>query len=190
MPKRDDVRIFDEADVLIIAGRALGMTQEAIGKWLCTPTHPTGVSERTVRNRIAEQQEPYDRLTNHLALTFRRHEEEFKEITKAEYTKMREKLRSKGIRAKELALDQGIQNPGVTDALALAVKVADGLEERDFGKARQVIDHSGEIEHRVVVWTSDTPKQLMAHEVDMDDSAQLLNALSGDVLEAELVADA
>ena len=190
MPKRDEEKVFDEADVLIIAGAALGMSQEAIGNWICTPAFPAGVSERTVRNRISENRESYDRLVTRIGAAFTRKKEEFEELTKADYRQKLEKLRAKGLRVKELALDQGIEMPYQPEFLKLAVNVAESLEDRDFGKAKQVVDHSGEVNHTVFVWTSETREQLLAQEHDMLEAGTMLKALPGDVLEAEVVADA
>lgn len=183
-------KIFDEMDVQIIAGLCLGMTQEAIGNWICTPIFKAGVSERTVRTRIADNREAIDRCAFRIGVAFKRKEEEFEEITKAQYREKLAKLRSKGLRVKELGLDAAISNPTSVEHLSLGVKVAEALEDRDLGKATQVVASTGEVRHDHYIWTSETPAQLMGQEYDMRESQKLLEAVPKDVLEAEVVADA
>lgn len=187
MPKRDDEKFLDELDVLIVAGLCLGMTQEAVGNWACTPTFPAGVSERTVRNRVAEHRETFDRLLFRVGLSFQRKQEEFEELTKAQYREKLAKLRSKGLRVKELGLDAAISNPTSVEHLNLGAKIAESLEDRDLGKATQVIDTSGEVRHDHYIWTSESPAELMEQERDMIESRKLLSAVPADVIEAELV---
>lgn len=188
MAKGDDHRIFDEADVLVIAGLALGMTQEAIGNWVCTPMFPAGFSERTVRNRLSENREAYDRLVLRLASAFRRKEEEFEDLTKEKYKEKLAKLRGQRFRVQELALTQGIENPVDSNVLGLAVRVAQNLDDRDFGKAKQVIEGTGGFEHNHnVIWTSQTREDLVQQELDIRESRRLLNALPDGVIEAEIV---
>lgn len=189
MAKREELT-FDELDVQIIAGLSLGMTQQATAKWVCTPDYPTGVTDRTVRNRLADKQIAFERLILHIARAFSRKEEEFEALTKEKYRERLERLRSKSVRVKELALDNALQSPNAVDSLALGVKVAESIEDRDFGKAKQVVEHDGDVNHNYILWTGVTPRQLEAHQVDMDDSEDLLKALPGDVMDAEVVADA
>lgn len=190
MPKRDEEKIFDEADVLIVMGMCLGMSQEAIGNWICTPAFPAGVSERTVRNRIAGNREAYDRLLFRGGTAFKRKEEEIEEISREKYREKLAQLRSKAVRVKEIALDTAIDQQFNPDFLKIGVQVAESIEDREFGKAKQVVESTGDVRHDVIVWTRETPAQLMAQERDMVSSGELLKALPGDVLEAEVVADA
>ncbi len=190
MPSRDEDKVFDELDVQLIAGLCLGMTQEAVGNWACTPVFPSGVSERTVRTRLADNREAYDRCIFRIGVAFKRKEEEFEELTKAQYREKLSRLRSKGLRVKELGLDAAISNPLSPELLGLGIRVAESIEDRDFGKAKQVVEASGEVRHDHFIWTSETMAQLMAQEFDMRDSDKLLEAVPKDVLEAEIVADA
>ena len=187
MGKATDERIFDELDCQIIAGLGLGMTQEAVGNWVCTPEFPAGVSERTVRNRIAANRDAYDRCLFRVGTAFKKKQEEFEDLTKQQYREKLAKLRSKGLRVKEQALDTALQNPLSPELLGLGVKVAESIENRDFGNAKQVVETyaEGRVDH--FVWTSDTRQQLIAQERDMFAAEMLLKALPGDVLEAELV---
>lgn len=190
MAKRGEDKIFDELDVQIIAGLCLGMTQEAVGNWVCTPTFPAGVSERTVRNRIADNREEYDRCLVRVGTAFKRKQEEFEDLTKAQYREKLAKLRSKGLRVKELGLDAAISNPTDPNLLGIGVRVAESIEDRDFGKATQVVDNTGDVRHHHLIWTSETREQLMRQEYDMRESQRLLEAVPKDVVEAEVVADA
>lgn len=188
--KRSDPDLFDELDVQIIAGLSMGMTQEAAGNWCCTPVFPSGVSERTVRNRMADKREAYDRCLFRIGAAFKRKEEEIGEISKQQYKENLAKLRGKGLRVKEIALDSAIANPLDPNLLGIGVKVAEANENRDFGMAKQVVETSvdGRVDH--FVWTSETREKLMAQERDMLASDSLLRSLPGEVLEAEVVADA
>lgn len=190
MPKRQDEKLFDEADVLIIAGLCLGMTQEVAGNWVATPAFPTGFTERTVRNRLAAHPEVIDRLMGRIASAFKKKEAEFEDLTRQQYREKIEKLRSKAVKVKELALDHAINNETDTEALNLGIKVAESVEDRDFGKAKQVVESAGDVNHHHFVWTQQTREQLLAQERDILASGDLLKALPGDVLEAEVVADA
>lgn len=183
----DDKNLLDETDVLIIAGICLGMTQETAGEFAVSVQHPQGVSQRTVRNRRDDKPDIYDRLISRISVAFARQREEFEDLTKAQFREKLDRLRHKSVRVKEIVLDQAIQNPTAAEFLALGLKAADGVEDRDFGKAKQVVDHSGDVNHNVFVWTSETREQLLAQERDMLASDGLLKMLPGEVLEAELV---
>lgn len=186
--KRDDEHLFDELDIQIIAGLAMGMTQEAVGNWCCTPIHTGGVSERTVRNRMAEQREAYDRLLFRIGAAFKREKETIQDISRQEYREKLAKLRGKAYRVKDLALESGITNPTDPNLLGIAVKVAQSVEDREFGQAKQIVETliDGRVEH--FVWTTETRQQLLAQERDMLESAALKNSLPGEILEAEVVA--
>ena len=190
MAKQGGEKIFDELDLQILAGLCLGMTQEATGDWCCTPSFPAGVSERTVRNRIADNREAYDRCLVKIGAAFKRKQEEFEDITKAQYREKLARMRSKALRVKDIALDGAITNPTDVNFVALGVKVAESIEDRDFGKAKQVVEASGEVRHEHYIWTTETREQLLAQEYDMIESQKLLGAVPKDVLEAEVVADA
>jgi hypothetical protein len=186
MADRTADKVFDEADVLIIVGRALGKTHEGVGKWVSTPTFATGVSEKTVRNRINDMGDAFDRLIGRISLEFSKRDTEFEQITKERYREKLAELRGKAVRVKEKALDHAIINDTDTDALSLGVKVADSLEDRDLGKATQV--HKVNSDHRHILMFNPQPvRKLIAQEVDMDDSRKLLESLGDDVLEAEVI---
>jgi hypothetical protein len=168
----------------------MGMTQEATGNWCCTPVFPYGVSERTVRNRQADKREAYDRCLFRIGAAFKREKEAIQEISRTEYREKLAKMRGLGLAAKKAALHSGIDNPTDPALLGLAVRVAESMENREFGMAKQVVEasHDGRVDH--FIWTSDSPRQLMAQEMDMRESEALLRSLPSDVLEAEVVTDA
>lgn len=163
------------------------MTWEEVGSFVETPQFPTGVTEKTARNRYQANKPTFDRLILKLSGKVRQQQQQFEDLTKQQYRERIEKLRAKAISVKERALDEALVND---EHLALGVKVAESIENRDFGMARQVVDNSGEVNHNHFVWTAQSRDQLVAQERDMLDSGDLLRALPGDVLEADIVADA
>lgn len=179
-------KVFDEADVLIIAGRCLGMSYEATGDWVCTPSFPAGVSEKTVRNRIANNREAYDRLLSRIGVAFKKKEEEIEEISREKYREKLQKLRGKAVRVKELALDHAINNAFDVKALTLGAQVAESVEDRDLGKASQVHKVEGGV-HHVHTFNPQPIRQLLGQEVDMVNSNRLLNSLPKDVIDAKVV---
>jgi hypothetical protein len=187
MAKGDAPKLFDELDVLLLAGLALGMTQEKAGKWAATPQFRDGVSDRTVRNRLEATAPTSERLLMKLSEAFRRKEEAFEELTRDAYKKKLETLRDKAYKVKERALDNALDSVNDTEALALGVKVADGVEDRDLGKASQVHKHEGSVIQNHVFWNPQPVRALAEQEVDMLNSSRLLAALPADAIEAEVV---
>ena len=188
MSETAESRPLDEIDLQIIVALCLGMNQESAGNWICTPDCPSGVSERTVRNRIARNRAAYDRLRQRLGEAFHRKEVEIEALSKDKYREKLADLRSKGFRVKEIALDQAIANPYHTDFLTLGVKVADSVEDRDFGKAKQIHEHEGDVNVNHRIWGKPQPAEVLAaQDADIASSQRLLAAVSADVLEGELV---
>lgn len=174
---------LDEVDLLVIVGISTGMTQEQAGAWVCTPSLPTGITPRAIRARMQAKKAHYERLITQITGRIRQTQQQFEDITKEQYKAKLEKLRSKGIQAKEKALDAGIDGTG---DLALAVKVADSIEDRDFGKVSQVHKHEGAVDvNHKMVWQPE--RVLIQQEHDIQDSARLLSGLPSEVLEAEVL---
>jgi hypothetical protein len=187
MTELNDSPALDEADFQLIVALAIGMNQIDAGKWVCTPDFPDGMSDRSVRNRESKKKASYDWLKVKIGSALQAKRAEFEELTKEKYREQFARLRAKGLAVKEKALDAALVSD---EMLPLGVKVAESVEDRDFGKAKQVMESVGDVNHHLYVWTPQTPQQLLAQEHDMLDSDELLKALPGDVLEAELVADA
>jgi len=187
MNDSDAHKPLDEADFQIIAALALGMDQVSAGKWVCTSEFPQGISDRSVRNREARNKPAYDRLKVKIGSALHAQRAEFEDMTKEKYREQFARLRSKGLAVKEKALDAALVSD---EHLALGVKVAESVENRDFGMAKQVVENSGDVNHHLNVWTPQTRDQLMSQERDMLASDDLLRALPGEVLEGEVVADA
>lgn len=177
-------RTLDEADYQICVARSLGLTWLEVAKFIETPAFPTGMSDKGCRNRYENAKPVFDRLIAKFAGRIRREQEAFEELTKQQYRDKLAKLRDKAYRVKERALDAGLESD---EFLPLAAKVADTIEDRDFGKAKQVVENTGDVTHNLV-WTSQTAQQLWAQERDILASDDLLNLLPGEVLEAEIVA--
>lgn len=176
---------LDEIDFQIIVGLCLRKTQAEVGAWVSTPEKPAGISERTVRNRIEQKQVAYDRLRAHFGASLNQQRIEFEAITKQEYREKLETLRAKSVAVKELALDSALSG----GSLELGVKVADSIEDREFGKASQVHKHEGDVNvSHQVVWKPQDVRMLIRQERDIADSDDLLKFLPGEVLEGELVA--
>lgn len=180
-------RPLDEVDFQVIYARSIGMTWDEAGRFVQTVGHPNGITEKTCRNRYKDNQLAFDRLISKFSGPIRAQMEEFKAITKDEYREKLAAMRAKGAKTKELALDYAISNPTDATALTLGVKVADSLEDREFGKASQVHKVSGEHTVNHLVFNPQPVRQLAAQEVDMLNSKRLLDALPADVLEAEVV---
>lgn len=178
---------LDEADFQLIVALAIGMNQVDAGKWVCTAEFPAGMSDRSVRNRLAAKKAAYDSLKVKIGSALHAQRAEFEALTKEKYLEQFSRLRAKGLAVKEKALDAALVSD---EMLALGVKVAESVEDRDLGKAKQVMENVGDVNHHHFVWTPQTAKQLLAQEHDMIDSDDLLKALPGDVLEAEVLADA
>lgn len=187
MTDSDASKPLDEADFQIIVALAIGMDQVSAGKWVCTADFPDGMSDRSVRNREARNKPAYDRLKVKIGSALHAQRSEFEELTKEKYREQFARLRAKGLAVKEKALDAALISD---EHLALGVKVAESVEDRDFGKAKQVMENVGDVNHHHFVWTPQTREQLMAQERDMIGSDDLLRALPGEVLEGEVVADA
>lgn len=184
------MNVLDEVDFQIIFALAMGQNQEEAGRFVCTPLIPGGITDRTVRNRINAHRAEYDRLIPRFALAINQKQLAFEEITKEQYREKLQKLRAKGLKVKELALDSGIEHASDVEKLSLAVKVAEGLEERDLGKATQVHKMEGQVEHtHRLTWNPQPIRALAQQEADMLNSQKLLSALSdtSDAVEAEVV---
>lgn len=190
MPKKANGRPLDETDCQLISALALGMSQEEAGEWVRTPLHPNGISDRSIRNRMQDLPEIYERCIVKISEAFRRNKQEFEQITRQQFREKLEKLRDKSVRVKETALDQALSNPTSAEFLGLGVKVADSIEDRDFGKAKQVLSGEFHSTHEHFVWTSQTKAELLAQERDILESQKLLSSAPPDAIEAEVVADA
>lgn len=179
---------LDETDIQIIAALSLGMTHEQAGAFVATVQFPHGVTGRTVRNRMAEKSELYDRNVLKIASRFTAAKEEFRQITRAELKSALEGMRHKAAVVKDKVLDHALANPSDTAALSLGEKAAESIIDRDLGRPKQVHEVSGEIEHNLRVWGHPQPAALLERQDrDMEESAKLLTALPGDVFEAEVV---
>ena len=175
---------LDEADFQILVALAAGKSQSEAGGWVSTPEFPAGLTDRTVRNRIAAKQAAYDRLRTKVAELLTREKREYEELTKQKYLEKLGNLRSKGLELKDKILTDATEGRG---DLALGLKVAESVEERDFGKATQVQRVEGEVNHNLLVWKPQPVRALLQQELDIRDSDDLLKALPDGVLEAEVV---
>lgn len=173
-------RELDEVDFQIIIQLCLGKSQDAAGDWVCTPEFPAGISGRTVRKRIDIKRAAYDRLRERIGPALQKKQEEFEEVTKQHYLEKLGRLRSKGYLVKEKALDNAINGQG---DMALGVKVADGIEDRDFGRVSQVHKLEGgfNVNHTVTHLPARTVIELARA---LEDSRQLLPAPQS-VIDAE-----
>lgn len=175
---------FDETDILLIVALALGRTQGDAGKFAATLDHPQGISERSVRERIKKDPDAYERLTSLISseVTYKT-QVEIEELTKEKYVEKRGKLRGKALVVKEMALNAAILRSSDIDALTLGNRVADAIEDRDFGKAKEIKEVNTRAD--VVVWHAEKVSKLTRDELEMRESADLLKMLPSGVIDAE-----
>lgn len=170
--------MFDETDILLILALALGKSREDAGRI-------AGIEEDVVAWRLDSKAEEYERVVARVAVPLNERKIEIETLTREQYAEKRGKLRGKALAVKELALDAAILNTGDLDALTLGNKVADAIEDRDFGKPKEVKEVRAR--HELVVWNPQPLRKLAREERDMLDSDDLLALLPADAIEAEVV---
>lgn len=193
MPLSDKLlpnEVFDEAEVLVAAGLGLGMNQEDVGRWAITAQYPNGVSGRSVRTWISGKPDAFERLITRIKGAVAREHQEFADLTREQYRERLLKLRHKSVRVKEQALDAAIENPTDPQFLAIGVRVAEGIENRDLGMAKQLLEVGGNVSHDHFLFTAQTRAELLTQELEIEASQKLLSSLPSDVIEAEVLADA
>ena len=109
-------------DVQIAVSKLFGLTDEEAGKRVQTPEAPTGISLRTVQNRLAKNEDFIKGLIAWALPLVRKQRDEIEALSKEKYREELEKLRGKILSARLAGLD--------SDDLALANSVADKVENR------------------------------------------------------------
>lgn len=181
--------VLDESEVLVIAALALNMGQEEAGRFAISAAYPSGISGRSVRKWIEAKPDLFERLILRIKGVVAREHQEFAELTREQYRERLQKLRHKSVRVKELGLDAAINNPTDIAALSLGVKIADGVENRDLGMAKQHVEVGGNVNHDHFLFTAQTKAELLAQEAEIESSRLLLSGLPTEVYEAEVLAD-
>lgn len=184
---------LDELDFLIIGALALGKSQEDAGKFAVTIDKPSGVTGRTVRTRHAANAEAYSRLITKLKAEIDRLRQqacdEVRDLTEKEYQTAMRGERGKRHQVKRLALDAALMNPDDPEMLKVGLAAAETMDNRDFGKPRQHVDHS--VQGAVVVFNAKAASVQLREQKEITDASVFLQKfLPGDVLDAEIVDEA
>lgn len=161
----------NERDTQIAIALAFGLSQEDAGKRVCTPDSPSGVTARTVYNRVKTNAKYIDDVIRYVRSLRGEREAEVKLLDKKTVHAELETLLGSAVQTLRKALENN-------DTKA-AIEVLD----RNLGKATQVHKHEGDVQmtHKVTI------RQIVSQHRDAIESDALLKALPGDVLEAELV---
>ena len=170
--------MFDETDILLIIALALGKSQEDAAVF-------AGISDEACRVLLDTRSAAYAVILSTITEELRLRVSAAEDLTREQYVGKRGKLRGKASVVKELALNAAIQHPSDIDALTLGNKVADAIEDRDFGKPKEI----KEVRERrdIVVWNPQPLSRLTREERDILDAEDLLLLLPADAIEAEVV---
>jgi hypothetical protein len=164
---------FNERDLQIAICKGLGFSDEDTARAICTPDFPTGVHENTVKHRRNTNRAFIEQWTRFVANVRRDRELDIKALNKAQ---LREQMEAELGTAWAQILKA--VREGDTDS-------AWRMVEHQIGKPSQTHKHEGSVEVNHMVWQPE--RALAAQERDMLDSGDLLRALPGDVLEAEVI---
>lgn len=183
---------LDEVDFLIIGALALGKSQEDAGKFAVTLDKPSGVTGRTVRTRHAANAEAYSRLVTKLKTEIDRLRQQacddVRDLTQKEYETAMKGERGKRHQVKRLALDAALMNPDDPEMLKVGLAAAETMDNRDFGKPRQHVDHT--VQGAIAVFNAKAADALLREQREITDASMFVQKyLPGDVLEAEIVGE-
>jgi hypothetical protein len=165
---------FNERDLQIAICKGLGISDEDTARAICTPEFPTGVSSKTIQNRRNINRGFIEQWTRYVANLRRDREIDAKVQTKAQ---LREEM-EKALGTAWSRIFSAVQEGDTESAWRLI--------EHQIGKPSQTHKHEGNVEvNHNLQWQPE--RVLASQERDMLESANLLRALPGDVLEAEVI---
>lgn len=181
--------VLDESEVLVIAALALGMGQEDAGRFAISAAYPAGISGRSVRKWMEAKPDLFERLIRNIKGVVAREHREFADMTRQQFREKLQKLRSKSAAVTEKVLDAALDNATDVQFLSLGLKAAQNIEDRDLGKAKQMVGYDGNVTVDHFVTTRHTQQDLLEQENDIEASQNLLSGLPAEVFEAEVVAE-
>jgi hypothetical protein len=161
----------NERDAQIAIGLAFGLSREETGRRVCTSEFPSGVTERTVYNRVKTNGKFIDDVIKFVRSLRDERETEIKQLDKKSVRAELETLLGSAVGTLRKALTEG------------DVKAAIEVLDRNLGKATQVHKHEGD----VLVNHTVTIRQIIDQSQDALESQRLLGSLPAEVLEAEIV---
>jgi hypothetical protein len=161
----------NERDTQIAIALAFGLSQEDTGKRVCTIDFPSGVTPRTVYNRVKTNGGYIDSVIKFVRTLRGEREQEVKQLNKTNVKAELETLLGEAVATLRKALAEG------------DVKAASEVLDRVLGKSSQVHKHEGDVNVNHRVWQPE--RALVAQERDMLASNDLLLALPAETLEAE-----
>jgi hypothetical protein len=164
----------NERDLQIAVCLAFGMTQDEAAARVVTPEHPTGVTGRTVRNRLDTNGNWINSVIRYISQIRRERDVETVVSTKAQLRELMEKE----LGSAWAAIITAIRDGDTDNAWRLV--------EHQLGRPSQVHKVEGETTVKHIIWQPQPVRALLQQERDIADSDLLLKALP-EPLEAELV---